>query len=64
MTGKYVICNICFGGMGFWDRSGKGEGGGIVVAALTMAAWLTGPEFSVILCSQGRPAAAAAELCS
>ena len=38
------------------------ERGGIVVAALTMAAWLTGPEFSVILCSQGRPAAAAAEL--
>ena len=32
---------------------------GIVVAALTMAAWLTGPEFSVILCSQGRPGAAA-----
>ena len=32
---------------------------GIVVAALTLAAWLTGPEFSVILCSQGRPGAAA-----
>ena len=26
-----------------------------MVAALTMAAWLTGPEFSVILCRQGRP---------
>ena len=25
--GKYVICNICFGGMGFWGKSGKGEGG-------------------------------------
>ena len=58
MMGKYVICNICFGGMGFWGKSGKGEGG-VVVAALTLAAWLTGPEFSVILCSQGRPGAAA-----
>ena len=44
--------------MGFWGKSGKGEGE-IVVAALTLAAWLTGPEFSVILCSQGRPGAAA-----
>lgn len=24
---KYVICNICFGGIGFWGKSGKGEGG-------------------------------------
>ena len=43
-------------GLGEW---GSGERvvreRGIVVAALTMAAWLTGPEFSVILCSQGRP---------
>ena len=61
--GKYVICNIyALGEWGSGIRVVRERG--ILVAALTMAAWLTGPEFSVILCSQGRPAAAAAELCS
>ena len=58
----YVI--YALGEWGSGIRVVRERGGGIVVAALTMAAWLTGPEFSVILCSQGRPAAAAAELCT